>query len=333
MSDHDLRRRVEQCYSIPPLLWRTVCQRSNGFFGCESVYDDRSVLKGHNTWFRFQIKQLCDGPHAYVWYDLTFFTVWNSLGFQGVLCFDIHPAFQDQIYDVLMHYCSHSLQGQAYQLHPAFVAHVLELFDHSVWTLRDRVRDIEKRRMDKTEPETDYPLLHEIARHVCHSSETLSVAIDTTSSMRTQCGLLERESSRDTSAPCVRVRQRLDFLQQLLNGLHARSVAVEARLKNELNLAINLVAQQETAATVRISKAARSDGAAMRAVAVITLLFLPSTFVSTIFSMTFFSFSPGGPGERQSWVVSDKIWIYWLFTVPLTIVALLTWLWWQRRYS
>jgi hypothetical protein len=71
----------------------------------------------------------------------------------------------------------------------------------------------------------------------------------------------------------------------------------------------------------------------MRAVAVITFLFLPSAFISTISSTIFFSFVPGGNAVRESWIVLKKIWIYWLFTVPLTIAAMATWLWWQRRFS
>jgi hypothetical protein len=71
----------------------------------------------------------------------------------------------------------------------------------------------------------------------------------------------------------------------------------------------------------------------MRAVAVITFLFLPSAFISTISSTMFFSFVLGGNAVRKSWIVLKKIWIYWLFTVPLTIAAMATWLWWQRRFS
>ena len=208
---------------------------------------------------------------------------------------------------------------------------ILQVYDESVWTLRDHVRDIERKRMAMPEPETDYPLLHDIARHVCHSSETLLVAIETISNMHTQYSSFLKD--RSTYASSDRLRQLLDFQKQMFKGQHARSVAIEARLKNELNLAINLVAQQESAATVRISQAARSDGAAMRAVAVVTLLFLPSTFVSTIFSTTFFAFIPSSEGRPESWAVSERFWVYWVFSVPLTVVAVSTWLWWQQRYG
>lgn len=41
-----------------------------------------------------------------------------------------------------------------------------------------------------------------------------------------------------------------------------------------------MVAQQDSRAAVRISKAVKSDSAAMKSVGVLTLVFLPSTFVS-----------------------------------------------------
>ena len=44
--------------------------------------------------------------------------------------------------------------------------------------------------------------------------------------------------------------------------------------------AFNMVTQRDSKATVRIGKAARSDSAAMKTVAVLTLTFLPATFVS-----------------------------------------------------
>jgi Mg2+ and Co2+ transporter CorA len=331
MSDHSLRACLESSFGTPHCLWTTLCQRSNGYFGCENICDATGTMKGHNTWFRFQIKQLSHVRADYVWHDFTFFTTWKPLGIHTVLCFDVHPIFQDQIQKAL----NARLPGQdadIYLLHTALTSVILELYDHSVWTIRDRVRDIEKQRMSRPRSDTDYPMLHEIARHACHSSETLLVSVETLNSMRSQYESFLDSRSAKVPIASSRLRQFLDFQLSMFKSLHARSLAVEARLSNELNLAINMVAQQESAATVRISKAAQSDGAAMKAVAVVTLLFLPSTFVSTIFSMTFFSFSPDSDGHSGTWAVSDEIWLYWLFTVPLTILAMGSWIWWQRGH-
>lgn len=327
MSNDILRTRLQEDYHVPPLFWTKGCQRSNGYFGCEDIYDDNNYLLCHNTWFRFQIKQISTIPTEYTWYDFTVFTTWTPRA-HTILCFDISPEFQSDIHSTLLSEVDQKI-FDVYFIHSSLISLILKLYDESVWALRDHVRDIEKKRMGRLDPQTDYPLMHEIARHACHSSETLLVAIETISKMHKQHNSFQEKRTEHSSS--VRLGQLLDFQEQMLRGQHTRSVAVEARLKNELNLALNLVAQQESAAIMRISQAAHRDGEAMRAVAVVTLVFLPSTFVSTLFSTTFFAFIPGSEGSSASWAVSEKFWIYWVFSVPLTVVAMGCWLWWQRR--
>jgi len=69
----------------------------------------------------------------------------------------------------------------------------------------------------------------------------------------------------------------------------------------------------------------------MRTIAVVTLAFLPATFVSTVFSMSFFSLSVDDQTSQKTWEVSDKFWIYWVITLPLTILTLVGWTYGQRR--
>jgi hypothetical protein len=37
--------------------------------------------------------------------------------------------------------------------------------------------------------------------------------------------------------------------------------------------------------------------------------------------MNFFDFS----AETQSWIISDKLWLYWVITIPLTAATFLVW--------
>ena len=50
-----------------------------------------------------------------------------------------------------------------------------------------------------------------------------------------------------------------------------------------------------------------------------------------IFSMTFFNFSSRDEAHPEAWVVSDKIWKYWVISVPLTTIIILSWFMWQRK--
>jgi hypothetical protein len=105
-----------------------------------------------------------------------------------------------------------------------------------------------------------------------------------------------------------------------------------------------------------ISRATQTDSAAMKTVAVLTMTFLPATFISVsyspftkhlewaflqailrltfsqkaVFSMSFFNFRPATGDQPQAWSVSDKLWIYWMFAIPLTAITVLVWFWWQR---
>jgi Mg2+ and Co2+ transporter CorA len=67
----------------------------------------------------------------------------------------------------------------------------------------------------------------------------------------------------------------------------------------------------------------RQDNNNMRSIAVVGLVYLPGTFVSGLFGMNFFDFS--AESDHQSWKVSNKLWIYWAITLPLTLVTVLVW--------
>ncbi len=51
-------------------------------------------------------------------------------------------------------------------------------------------------------------------------------------------------------------------------------------VNTDLNQAFNTIAQHDSKIMVRISEAVQSDSAAMKTIAVLTLTFLPATFVS-----------------------------------------------------
>jgi hypothetical protein len=59
----------------------------------------------------------------------------------------------------------------------------------------------------------------------------------------------------------------------------------------------------------------------MRVIAAVTLLFLPGTFVATLFSASFWDFSPGNQGA----MVSPWVWLYWVVTAGLTAAVLCIW--------
>jgi hypothetical protein len=72
----------------------------------------------------------------------------------------------------------------------------------------------------------------------------------------------------------------------------------------------------------------------MRIIAAVTLIFLPGTFVATIFSTGLFDWSSGDPtpagsddaeGSGGGKLVSKYLWVYFMLTGVLTAVVLIGW--------
>ncbi|KAA6409105.1 MAG: hypothetical protein FRX48_07449 [Lasallia pustulata] len=72
----------------------------------------------------------------------------------------------------------------------------------------------------------------------------------------------------------------------------------------------------------------------MKKIALITVLFLPGTFVATLFYMSMFDWkrSPSPSSITTRPQVSLFLWIYWVITVPFTLFVLLAWrIWWKSE--
>ncbi|KAF3919258.1 hypothetical protein AA313_de0210278 [Arthrobotrys entomopaga] len=110
---------------------------------------------------------------------------------------------------------------------------------------------------------------------------------------------------------CVRqIHDGLDFYHGQMFSLKCRCEGMQQRHQNEIALTQ--------------SNAVASDAAAMKALGIFASIFLPATFVSGIFGMSFFdSGASGDPGVApQGWNVSPKLWIYWAISIPLTALTL-----------
>ena len=67
----------------------------------------------------------------------------------------------------------------------------------------------------------------------------------------------------------------------------------------------------------------------MKTIAAVTIVFLPGTFIAALFAMPLFQWDAVGNNK----VVSNRFWIYWAVTVPLTCLTLLFWVLWTKRQA
>lgn len=67
----------------------------------------------------------------------------------------------------------------------------------------------------------------------------------------------------------------------------------------------------------------------MKSIALLTMVVLPGTFISTLFTVPLFNW------DAESWgdVPKSRFWFYWALTVPLTILTVAVWLAWQKVYE
>ena len=65
-------------------------------------------------------------------------------------------------------------------------------------------------------------------------------------------------------------------------------------------------------------------------IAVLTMLFLPATFVASLLGSNLFALEDNGAG-KHSFVVSELWWLYLASAIPLTLVTFGAWACWFSR--
>lgn len=263
----------------------------------------------------------------YQWYKINVFTRWIPSTRQTIILIFDAPSPIVECISALLDPDPMLRVSDPFWVYAGLAAEVARLEDSAVWAIRNQVRAIETERKPGRRPRPDYRRLHDIARHAIHVSETLDVATQTMKNI-----LLEHEYFI-AKEPVVEkgvsrnVHRQLLFYENMIESLRHRSASNEKRLLNEIQLAFNIVAQYDAGISVEIGHATRLDSAAMKTISFVTLAFLPPTFISTIFSMSFFNYS-----VDSGWAVSSQFWVYWAFAVPVTIMSFLVWNYWHKVF-
>ncbi|KAJ1335126.1 hypothetical protein MN608_01861 [Microdochium nivale] len=131
---------------------------------------------------------------------------------------------------------------------------------------------------------------------------------------------------------------RLDFYRVKLTSMEHYIHTTLERLTIQRQALYNIMAQRESKLNLemaaqqrRLAHASKRDSTAMKALSLLGAMFLPGTFVASLLSMSFFDFNVGpnyGPDadtSGQGADVSREVWIYFVITVPLTLLIVGTW--------
>ncbi|KAG9554635.1 hypothetical protein KCU71_g8829, partial [Aureobasidium melanogenum] len=294
---------------IPDSFWSETSAGHNGYFGRSTFpYNKGKTLTR---------------------YEMASFSRWTDKG-NLLICFDTPEDFPQKFEATLQ-----ARQGDAgetvrkpYALHIMLMDFVIPIYDRSIWDMSRKVREIEEHRESLSD--MSFPGLHEMARHTAHATETAQVAGNVIERMASECeALTERQNDDDAEQAMYERLETLKMHHSMMLGVAARSISNEKRLSNEINLVFNVMAQKDNDVNIGIARATRADSVAMKTIAIVTLTFLPATYVSAILGMNFFSYNPDTHGGHISY--SPDLWLYFVVSIPLTVAVLTIWWVWQRR--
>ncbi|KAG2014499.1 hypothetical protein GB937_006725 [Aspergillus fischeri] len=99
------------------------------------------------------------------------------------------------------------------------------------------------------------------------------------------------------------------------------------RKDSTMALVYNLVTQQDAASNIQLAASMKRDSTSMNAIAALTMVFLPGTFIATILDVGSFS-----RGDDNTGFESTSVWWLWAaITVPLTLVVMSSWWLYKKR--
>ncbi|KAI1826800.1 hypothetical protein F4861DRAFT_495222 [Xylaria intraflava] len=127
------------------------------------------------------------------------------------------------------------------------------------------------------------------------------------------------------------MRARIRSLVSLAQSIKRHITAAKESGQADMNVLYNIISQVDNRLSAKMAAASSHDSAAMKTLAFLTTLFLPGTFIATVFSTGFFDW------QNSGMAVSKSFWVYWAFTLPLTVIVVVGWrIWWgleQRRFD
>ncbi|TVY85962.1 hypothetical protein LAWI1_G008179, partial [Lachnellula willkommii] len=110
-------------------------------------------------------------------------------------------------------------------------------------------------------------------------------------------------------------------------NLALRAEYDEKRTQTQLAVVYQFMTQKEAIVTSKIAymstmiaTESKKDSSAMKAIAVLTMIFLPGTFIATIFAMPLFNWD-----NNAHPLFNDNFKYYWAIAIPLTLFVLFLW--------
>ncbi|KAL4746680.1 hypothetical protein BDW72DRAFT_184499 [Aspergillus terricola var. indicus] len=192
--------------------------------------------------------------------------------------------------------------------------------DETVWNLSRVFGGIESKALGLHRNRESFTGLHNISKHIVFLQESSDAALETVKNLHHHHKDLSPSATEEERAAGKVTRRTLAQVEAEFQTVRLRLRSLDRRMQNVIALSFHLVTQEG-------NEFLQADSSTMATIAFVTLVFLPITTVSTIFGSQFFNAAP----DNASIEVSKDFWIFWVVSIPLTLVVLLGWSLWQRK--
>ncbi|KAH6609552.1 hypothetical protein Trco_002898 [Trichoderma cornu-damae] len=234
---------------------------------------------------------------------------------------------------------------------PMFPAFILSIFlskqihgDEA--KIKSKIREIEKRtgqdkaNVHKREDTDSYiKLAVQVDRHAV---KLASVSRRSKMAEKTLAFILDKTADPDgcaTAAPVVaasaEARQLLrSHVSLLQDRLAMQAVDIEFTLKRvqlQISTLAGIISREDVKANLDLAESQHRDSLSMKTLAIVTMLFLPGSFISALFSTSMFDWGSVDPSSGSIAVrTMPQFGLYWAITIPLTVVTFLLYFFWLR---
>lgn len=135
---------------------------------------------------------------------------------------------------------------------------------------------------------------------------------------------MSAEQKTRLTAQSLEMKAHIKTISSLATDQANQVTCLQKRAQALLNVIYILITQRDTRTNIQIARSAKQDSSSMTTIAILTMFFLPGTFISSYFGMNLFGFQP----ITKTITTSREIWVYWALTIPLTLVVLGLWILW-----
>ncbi|KAJ5964883.1 uncharacterized protein N7479_004759 [Penicillium vulpinum] len=206
---------------------------------------------------------------------------------------------------------------------------------------RDTIRAEERRVLDTAgeHSRTDLPKLYLTLTSLDQDKIQMNFILGVIERLRKQHEVFQaivkrKPDVQDRDLLYFRVEEELDRFENQMTYFKSSVEDIARRVERLLDLLFNMSSRVNTQSSMKMTKYAMQESASMSTISVVTMLFLPGTFIATILGTNIIAGPDRGdgesPGDRRL-LVSSQWWILLVATLSLTLATFVGWHWMRDR--